>query len=334
MKAPLFWHQNSCRSKALSYALAPLGWLYGAIVQARLKWSPSTKVSVPVICVGNITMGGTGKTPCVIHLVEILTSLGYTPHILTRGYGGNLAGIVRVNPENHTPSQVGDEPLLLARHAPVWRGKDRVAAAHQAIAAGATILIMDDGLQNPSLHKNISLAIFDGLSQIGNGHIFPAGPLRQSLKSGLSLIDSALLLTFDTSDFQNQLATIITKNGLKDIPLFPGKVQTDALPEKGQRYLAFAGIGVPEKFFKTLRDQGYPLAKTISFADHHVYSEEDLHYLEHSAQAENLCLITTEKDAIKLPSSFLKQIEIITIKLSFNQEKDMRKWLEIRLKAI
>ena len=333
MKPPVFWHDNSYPNKIFSCILSPLGWLYGAIVQARLKWRCSTKVSVPVICIGNITMGGTGKTPSVIYLVGVLRNLGYTPHILTRGYGGNLDGIVQVDPETHTPSQVGDEPLLLARHAPVWRGRDRVAAAHQAIAAGATIIIMDDGLQNPSLHKDISLAIFDGISQVGNGQVFPAGPLRQSLKSGLSLIDGAFLLNFDTNEFQVELAKLCVEKKIGDMPHFPGKVQTEARPIKEQKYLAFAGIGVPEKFFKTLQEQKYAVTRAIPYPDHHIYTQEDLQYLATIAKKENLRLITTEKDAIKLTPSFLEQVDIVKIKLSFIHEKEIIEWFEEKLRG-
>lgn len=326
MKPPAFWHQKTCSSRVLAIGLAPLGWIYGTLVQTRLKFGSTTKVSVPVICVGNITLGGTGKTPSVIYLVGLLRNLGYTPHILTRGYGGTLEGITQVDPEKHTATQVGDEPLLLAKQAPVWRGKDRVAAAHQAIKAGATILIMDDGLQNPSLYKDISLAIFDGTSQIGNGQIFPAGPLRQSLRSGLDLSDGAFLLNFDNDDFQERLAELKA-----DTNLFAGRVQSDARPESGQKYLAFAGIGVPEKFFKTLRELGYPLGQTISYPDHHLYTPADLQQLKEKASSNSLKLITTEKDAIKLPSVFLNNVDVVRITLNFANEEGMIRWLQDKL---
>ncbi len=331
MTPPKFWNETTCLQRLVARALTPLGWIYGTLVLARLEWGRTTKVSVPVICVGNITMGGTGKTPMVIYLTKLLSSLGYTPHILTRGYGGALEGVIQVNTEIHTAAQVGDEPLLLARHAPVWRSKDRVAAAHKAINRGATILIMDDGLQNPSLHKDISFAIFDGTSKAGNGRVFPAGPLRQSLSSGLDLIDGIIYLNNEDQDFEFKLAEIAEKRGREKIVRFSGKVQSTSQPKPKTQYMAFAGIGVPEKFLKTLSERKFTVSQSHFFSDHYAYTASDIQKLLDMAKSQNLRLVTTEKDAIKIPPTLLQEIDVVCIALEFIQENEMKKWIQTKL---
>lgn len=309
MKPPSFWYKTGFTSFFWAILLSPLGWLYDAIVNSRLRWIRPTKVKVPVICVGNLSVGGVGKTPTVIALVTLLKEEGYTPHILSRGYGGKATGPLLVDPHHHTAKDVGDEPLLLATKAPTWIGKNRFLSAQKAVEAGATILVMDDGLQNPTLYQDLKIAVFDGLSGIDNGFVFPAGPLRQSLFSGLKRIDLALLINFDN-----------VPNWLGDIPALQGTIVTDQQPNPSKNYIAFAGIGNPLKFFKTLRDNGYLVTREIPFDDHHVYTDSDIDQLKSYCQSENHQLITTEKDAIKLPSTFKASVEVLSIRLTFQNE--------------
>lgn len=306
--------------------LTPLGCLYNGVVNWRLSKINPLKVSVPVVCVGNITMGGTGKTPTVIYLAQELRKYGYNPHVLTRGYGGHLSHAVKVDIKHHTPHEVGDEPMLIAQHVPVWRGSDRIQLADHAINDGATLLIMDDGLQNPSLYKDCSIGVFDAQSKIGNGRVFPAGPLRQSLRTGLSRTDLVLMLNGEDSSFEKMLIKE------KKLPIYHGKFVTELCPDPKKKYLAFAGLGIPDKFFNFLREKDFNLSKQISYPDHHNYTSEDLSQLKLMSVSESLQLITTEKDAIKFPREFLKEVDIVSITLHVQSDQSFLDFLLNKLK--
>lgn len=195
LNPPKFWWKPT----PLSRTLIPLGWIYNKVVQWRLLWGKQSKMSVPVICVGNLTLGGSGKTPTTMALANYLTKTGHTPHILSRGHGGKRTKTHRVTPGD-TAKEVGDEPLLLSRYAPVWIGRNRSQSAQRAIAAGATVLLMDDGFQNPHIYKNFSLVVVDGSRGFGNGFVFPAGPLRESIHDGLKRADAVLVVVPPTSN--------------------------------------------------------------------------------------------------------------------------------------
>lgn len=329
MTPPSFWSQPSFVEKLL----APLGWIYGAIVTFRRRWTKSTKVDVPVICVGNLTMGGSGKTPTVIALVELVRSWGYTPHILSRGYGGSLSKnteeSVLVDPTHHIAAEVGDEPLLLSQHAPTWVHRDRVLSAQKAIEAGATLLIMDDGLQNPGLYQDLKIAVFDGQSGIGNGQIFPAGPLRESLERGLKRIDICLLLHF------KEIPSWLASQSFQG-KIMHGYFETSVEPLKSKRYIAFAGIGYPQKFFQTLEEKGFSLIDKISFPDHHFYTDQDIEklrsikdrYEKELGLSEEIMLVTTEKDAVKLSKDFRELITVLPVKLNIQDSQGIRECLD------
>lgn len=248
-------------------------------------------------------MGGAGKTPTVIALAKYLQNKGLSPHILSRGYKAHVSGPTLVDLAHHSAHEVGDEPLLLSRTAPTWVYKDRVASAHAAIEAGADILIMDDGFQNPSLYKDMSLVVVDGKQGFGNGRVFPAGPLREYPSRGLARADAVVLLGKDEHGFS-----------------FPKPVlkgQLKAVNPKAGRVLAFTGLGFPEKFYQTLRDQGYEIVDTESFPDHHPYTNVEILQLIESARGHTARLITTEKDMVRIPLELRSQIETLDIWLEF-----------------
>ena len=260
---------------------------------------PGRNAGIPVVCVGNLTVGGAGKTPAAIAVASMLASAGHRVFFLSRGYGGLLTGPVRVDPAGHRAADVGDEPLLLARIAPTVVARDRVAGAAMARASGASILVMDDGFQNPSLIKDFSLLVLDGRRGIGNGHVFPAGPLRAPLNAQLAH-GQALLVVGTPSN-----ATAATVNAARGIgmPVFQARLEPDAATLtawRGRRVLAFAGIGDPEKFFATLEDAGIAVAARRGFPDHYRYSGADAQALLAQAARDNLLLVTTEKDLARM----------------------------------
>jgi tetraacyldisaccharide 4'-kinase len=294
MRDPSFWWE---KPGLLSRLLWPAAYVYGWIAGTRMK-KQGQSVRIPVVCVGNFTLGGTGKTPTVIALIRWLTASGETPFVLTRGYGGTLAGPVRVDAKRHTAVEVGDEPLLLARHAPVIVAHDRVAGAALAEREGASIIVMDDGLQNPSLRKDFSLAVVDARRGFGNACVFPAGPLRAPLRTQLACVNAILVVGRGLA--VSEIAAIAREHSR---PLFHARLEPkpEAVKEIGRkRVLAFAGIGDPEKFFSTLAESGIEASIEESFSDHHVYTQADAEKLLARAKAQKLIPLTTEKDMARL----------------------------------
>lgn len=288
MHTPAFWYRHSI----IGHLLRPLGSLYNFIVQKRRQRHTPQKVSVPVICVGNVMMGGSGKTTVVATIVGLLKEHGYTPHILSRGYKAALKTTTLVEPTVHSSHEVGDEPLLLSASAPVWIGADRVQSAQAAINTGADILVMDDGFQNPQLYKDLSLLVFDGQQQLGNGLVFPAGPLRENLDQGLALSQGVILINFaETPAWAASLNTYTAK--------IIYKLTADDRP-----YLAFAGLGFPNKFFKGLKQNGFNVVAQQAFADHYCYTQADMEKLKLQAQQLGATLITTQKDYVKIPGPY------------------------------
>lgn len=294
MREPAFWY----RPRSLpSYALWPLGALYGAIT-ARRMLRQGTDAGIPVICVGNYHVGGAGKTPTVLALTRLLRELGETPVVLSRGYGGRLQGPVMVDRARHTAADVGDEPLMMARDVAVAVARDRLDGVALAKSQGATVIVMDDGFQNPRLLKDASLIVIDSERGLGNGEVFPAGPLRAPLQAQLARTDALVLIGDGRA--ANEVAAELAK---RNKPELRARLKPDAASLaqlQGKRVFAFAGIGDPERFFRTLRAGGVDVARTRSFADHHMFSREEIAALAAEARGEQLTLVTTEKDLARL----------------------------------
>lgn len=294
MREPAFWWRAPGVSAAL---LWPWATVYGAIAASRMARGGSS-AGIPVICVGNPTLGGAGKTPAAIAVANILDAAGRKPFVLSRGYGGALEGPVRVDVAKHRAADVGDEPLLLARTAPTVVARDRAAGAQAAQAGGAGVIVMDDGFQNPTLIKDLSILVVDGRRGIGNAKVFPAGPLRAPLDVQLSRAQA--LLVIGPGEAGERVARDARAQGL---PVFHGRLEPDAqalAALKTRPVLAFAGIGDPEKFFATLREAGVDVRAAIAFPDHHRFRRHEARDLIERAQREGLVPVTTEKDLARL----------------------------------
>jgi tetraacyldisaccharide 4'-kinase len=292
MREPAFWWRAGTGG-----TLAPLAALYGAVAGLRMR-GRGRQAGLPVICSGNLTIGGAGKTPAALAVAQLLHAAHERPFFLSRGYGGQLAGPIRVNPTLHRAADVGDEPMLLARLAPTIVARDRVAGATFARSAGASVIVMDDGFQNPSLAKDLSIVLVDGNRGIGNGRVIPAGPLRAPLE--LQLDCAQALIVVGAPD---GAARVIDRAEQRRIPIFHGQLEPDRAVVKaiGQRkVLAFAGIADPEKFFATLTAAGIQIANRASFPDHHRFSAADAVDLVAKAKANHLMLLTTEKDLVRV----------------------------------
>lgn len=320
MRAPDFWQAG--RGGTLASLLAPLGRIYGSVTASRAARRPDWKAPVPTICVGNVVLGGAGKTQVVLDLAARLIGQGRAPHILLRGYGGSIKGPHRVDPATDNAAGVGDEALLAARAAPTWIGADRVASAKAAVAAGASILILDDGLQNPALAKSLSLLVIDNAYGLGNGLCVPAGPLREPLGGALKRVHAVVRI--GTGD-----AAVDTGA----LPVF--EAQTVPAPTApnlaGAKVVAFAGIGRPEKFFRTLEDAGADIIRRRAFPDHHFYDNSDIQPLIDKAFVEGARLITTEKDLVRVPRRAGRNIETYPVALAWRDERAFTDYLSARL---
>ncbi len=281
-----------------------------ALVTAFRVARPGWTADVPVICCGNATVGGTGKTPLALDLGQRLLARGETVAFLSRGHGGSIRTATRLTPANAARS--GDEPQLLMAMAPTYVGPDRAAAARLAINDGATVLILDDGLQNPSLHTTVSFLVIDGGAGFGNGHVMPAGPLREPAASAAARCEAAVLIGDDTTE---AAAALPPGFPILRARLVPNPRDLETLP---RRLLAFAGIGRPAKFFQTLAESGHAPVHSISFPDHHPYAEPDLQRLRSEARRLDATLITTEKDFVRLPKTVRTDIRTLPVALAWD----------------
>lgn len=328
MRAPEFWHSGG----PLAALLAPAGCLYALGGRLRHGLATPRAAAMPVICVGNIVAGGAGKTPVVLSLAAKLAArpaLAGRVHALTRGYGGELAGPVRVDPLVHDAWKVGDEPLLLARALPTWVGRDRLAAAAAAVSAGATLLILDDGLQSPALMKNLAFVVVDGGAGFGNGRVIPAGPLREPIADGLARADAAVIVGDDRTQAGARIAQLQPELPILTARLVPTPDSAAALA--GKRLVAFAGIGRPQKFFDSLRQLGCDVVATRSFADHHPYSGRDAAALIALAGQHEARLVTTAKDAVRWPGDAERKPLVLDIEIAWDDDTALELLLAAKL---
>ena len=311
----------------------PLGAIYGVIASHRLQ-REGFDAGIPVLCVGNYHVGGAGKTPAVLALVKLLRELGETPVVLSRGYGGQLRGPIKVDPERHVAGDVGDEPLMLARTVPVVVARDRIEGVALARSQGASVILMDDGFQNPAIAKNASLIVIDGARGLGNACVFPAGPLRAPLSPQLERTD-ALIVVGDGSAAEAVAAAVAARGK----PVLKAQVRADEASVaalRGKRVLAFAGIGDPIRFFNTLRSSGIEVVRERAFADHHPFSRGDIETLSAEARRDALTLVTTEKDLARLRGrgglpDGAREIVPFAVTLEFDSAVQLRKFVSDQL---
>ena len=306
MQPPRFWNKHHSLA---AICLTPLSWVYGTATAMRLRRGARMRMDVPVICVGNINLGGTGKTPTVIDLVMRLLVMGKTPIVVSRGYGGSLVGPVMVTPA-HTADDVGDEPVLLSGFSPVCVSRDRAAGAAMAVNLGADAIVLDDGLQNPALAYDLTITVVDRRVGFGNGRVFPAGPLRESVLRGLARTNIVMAIG----------ATGDVRTG--DVPLITGILQPlqTGMDWDGLNAYAFAGIGRPEKFFNTLRGLGANVVETREFGDHQKIPVAMLKRLDADAWAKGAQLVTTEKDAARLPKEWQQKVLTLPVRLKIDDD--------------
>ncbi len=312
MQQPSFWQNPAARPGITARALTPLSWLWQRAGRRRLNKGPWHKIGVPVICIGNINIGGTGKTPMVIALAAHLRDMGYTPHVVSRGFGGTLVGPVQVNERKHKTVQVGDEPLLLAAFCATWVAKDRHKGALAAKAAGADVILLDDGFQNPTLAKDVSVIVVDAVAGFGNGRVVPAGPLRELAVEGLLRADAVLVVGGAKARARFK-ACWPTGN----LPLLEGTLKSlpTGIDFKGLKVLAFAGIGHPEKFFATVRSLGAEIIQAEALADHQPLTDRLMARLEADAFFKGAQMVTTEKDATRLPEMYKMRVMTVPVRL-------------------
>jgi tetraacyldisaccharide 4'-kinase len=287
-------------------------------------------VGIPVFCIGNYHVGGAGKTPATLALVQLLRERAETPVVLSRGYGGALRGPVSVDPRRHSAADVGDEPLMMARSVPVVVAHDRVEGAALARSRNASVILMDDGFQNPAIVKDVSLIVIDGHRGLGNGRVFPAGPLRAPLPPQLARTDALIIVGAGTA--ADGVVDAITAQGVPVLRahLVPDDTALAAL--RGKRVLAFAGIGDPARFFATLRAGGIDVAVERAFADHHPFSPGEIGALVTEAGREGLTAVTTEKDFVRLgATSGTEAIVPFAVTMQFDDPARLRTFVTDRL---
>ncbi len=321
LSTPRWWYTRRDAPAPITRALLrPLGWLWAAVTARRIARTVPQDAGVAVICIGNLTVGGAGKTPVARAILKRLRAQGLDAHSLSRGHGGKLAGPVQVDPASHTAADVGDEPLMLAADAPAWISRDRPAGARAARAGGAQVVVMDDGHQNPTLAKTLSLVVVDGETRddewpFGDGGVFPSGPMREPLKAGLARADAVVLL----SPFDVEAADPALLSVFGDTPVLIARLAPVGPPPVGPQ-LAFAGIGKPWKFERALKAAGATLVDFASFADHQAYDEPTLRALQRRADDDGAALLTTEKDWARLSPAWRAKVAAWPVAAVFEDE--------------
>lgn len=321
LSTPQWWYERDARPlRATRLLLTPLSWIWAAATARRIANGRPVDPGVPVICVGNVTVGGTGKTPIVREIARRLAARGVAAHVLSRGYGGRLEGPLQVDPGGHASADVGDEPLMLAQDLPVWVARDRAAGALAAVHAGARAIVMDDGHQNPSVKKALSLVVVDGETRgrewpFGDGKVFPAGPLREPLSAGLSRADAVVVLL--PADVGAPDAELLAQLGAT--PVLTAHLEPAAAPPEGPQ-IGFAGVGKPWKVERALKAAGCELSDFAPFPDHADYDEATLARLSERAAGFGAGLVTTEKDWVRLPPAWRARVTAWPVRARFDDE--------------
>lgn len=323
MRAPEFWHEPPGLAAGL---LAPAGAAWDLAARVRRAIARPYRAPIPVLCVGNLVAGGSGKTPVVMSLADLFRARGIGVHVVTRGYGGRLAGPVRVDLARHDASGVGDEALLVAARAPCWVARDRAAGIAAAAEAGAAAALLDDGFQNPHVAKDLSLVVVDAEYGFGNSRVMPAGPLREPVAVGLARTDAVVLI----GDGPAPSALDAAPRPLLQAALEPVNGQEFA----GVRVAAFAGIGRPEKFFATLRHVGARLVMTEVFPDHYLYYPEEIARLREIATREEARLVTTAKDWVRLMPQLRAGIEVLDVAIRWRDPMKLERVLHDFLRRV
>lgn len=308
MRPPKFWQTGGAAARLLD----PLGQVYGAITAARIKRARPTTVNAPVISVGNLTVGGTGKTPVVRDLAERLRQVGHKPAVVLRGYGGKLKGPALVDTHAHTALDVGDEALMHARDGATWVARNRANGANAAIAEGADLILLDDAHQHPSLTKDLSILVVDGATGFGNHRVIPAGPLREGVRAGLARTDAVAIIGADRTKLAERLPPAL--------PVLTGTLEPgiDSAYLRGRKVVAFAGLGRPEKFFETLAALGARIVAAHPFDDHHLYQPADIQPILDEAFDIDALPVTTEKDAMRLSPDQRQQVDVVKVAVKWS----------------
>jgi len=318
MRAPEFWQRDGLWPRLLE----PAGWALAGAGRLRRRLAHPLTLSIPVLCVGNLVAGGTGKTPVALALAQHLQARGIRVHCLTRGYGGAEAGPLAVDPARHDARAVGDEALLLAAVAPTVVARDRAAGGRLAVARGAGLIVMDDGFQNPGLAKDLSLLVVDGAVGFGNGRLLPAGPLREPIEGGLARAQAVVLIGPDESGVARRVAGTL--------PILGARLATD--PDwaalRGRRVVAFAGIGRPQKFFAALEAHGIAMVERVPFADHHQFGADDIARLDRLAAGADAILVTTAKDAVRLPPPVRARVTVLSVTIEWDDPAALQPLLD------
>lgn len=323
MKSPRFWdaHLDPHSRQAAPITrkiLTPIAIVYETIVATKISNATPYQCGVPVVCVGNLTVGGSGKTPNVRHIRKIFSNQGFRVASLSRGYGGQAKGPLKVENETHSAEEVGDEPIMLSQTGETWIGIDRAKTAQEMVENGVEIIVMDDGHQNSSLMKTVSLVVVDSESPFGNGFVIPKGPLRENIKAGLSRADAIILMGNGPTPAELSQFTL---------PVIRSKIVATP-PMISETYVAFAGIGRPEKFFDTLSQINLNVADAVPFPDHHKFKKNDLNYLRKLAEQYQAKLITTEKDFVRLPDDIREEVEVLETTLTYENPELLETVLE------
>ena len=310
-KAPRFWYKKN--DTIISNSLYPLSLLFRLGTKIRAILSTRKNSALPVICIGNIVVGGAGKTPVAIKLGELLKKNGYNPHFVSKGYGGIESNNILIK-QWHSAKSVGDESLLLSEVAPTWIGRDRNRSFILAKENGANCIIMDDGFQNPTLQKDFSIIIINGEQGFGNKRVIPSGPLRESISRGISRANLIVVIGEISNDVKDKIPNTV--------PLIHAqfKISADNKIYKNQKITAFAGIAYPDKFYNSLLEEGAILEKKISYPDHHIFDENDMLHLAEIANLTKSVLVTTKKDFVRIPKPYRSLVSTLDGAVEFEDE--------------